>query len=156
MVMDRRSLLAGFLAVPFAGAAFALTPSAGKIHVYKDASCGCCGGWIDHMRAQGYTVTSEDHADMGAIKQQYKVPESLYSCHTALIGDYVIEGHVPAAAVARLLAEKPAIIGLSAPGMPVGSPGMEMPDGSQEPYEVMAFGVDGSKLFARYLGDKAV
>ena len=116
---------------------------AGEMTVYRDPSCGCCGKWIEHMAAAGFTVRDEVTDDMTAIKTQYGVPEELSSCHTAIANGYLIEGHVPAADVQRLLTAEPNVAGLTAPGMPIGSPGMEMAEGS-EPYTVFAFTDDGA------------
>ncbi|HXG80595.1 MAG TPA: DUF411 domain-containing protein [Sphingomicrobium sp.] len=112
--------------------------------VYRDPSCGCCEAWAEIARNAGYEVTLIDRSDMAAIKRQHGVPESLASCHTALVGGYAIEGHVPLGAVARLLRERPGgLKGIAVPGMPRGSPGMEMPDGSADPFEVVAFDASG-------------
>jgi len=108
--------------------------------VYRDPSCGCCEAWAEIAENAGYQVSVIDHPDMPAIKKQHGVPEELGSCHTAIIAGYAIEGHVPLEAVARLLDTKPAgIKGLAVPGMPRGSPGMEMPDGSKDAFTVLAF-----------------
>lgn len=109
-----------------------------EITVYKSASCGCCGGWVDHMRANGYTVHAKNVEAMDMVKQMMGVPAALESCHTATVNGYVIEGHVPAEAVDRLLAERPQAAGLAVPGMPIGSPGMEQ-GGMTEPYAAMVF-----------------
>lgn len=112
--------------------------------VYRDPECGCCEAWADIARAEGYAVTVENRADMAAVKTRYGVPDQLASCHTAIIGGYAIEGHVPMRHLAKLLHGKPRdILGIAVPGMPRGSPGMEMPDGSADAFEVMAFGSDG-------------
>lgn len=112
--------------------------------VYRDPSCGCCTAWAGIAREAGYEVSVIDHPDMPSIKRQYGVPDALLSCHTAIVGGYAVEGHVPIEDVARLLAERPADIrGIAVPGMPLGSPGMEVPDGTVQPFEVMAFGADG-------------
>ena len=113
-----------------------------EITVFRSPTCSCCGQWIAHAEAAGFQVKDEITEDMSAIKQQYGVPDSLSSCHTTVVGDYVIEGHVPAADVRRLLTEKPAIAGIAVPGMPVGSPGMESGD-DVEPYTVFSFTESG-------------
>jgi hypothetical protein len=114
------------------------------VAVFKSPTCGCCAKWNEHMTAAGYAVTSRDMQDVGAIKDEHRIPTNLRSCHTALVGGYVVEGHVPADVVAKLLAEKPAgVVGIAVPGMPVGSPGMESSDGFKAPYQVMAFTKDG-------------
>ena len=112
--------------------------------VYRDPECGCCEAWADIARKAGYQVTVENRADMAAVKARLGVPDQLASCHTAVIGGYAIEGHVPMRHIARLLRDKPRDIrGIAVPGMPRGSPGMEMPDGSTDAFDVMAFGGDG-------------
>lgn len=114
--------------------------------VYKSPTCGCCDGWIDHIREAGYTVEAVDivqYADMDATKRAQGVPGDLGSCHTGVIEGYTIEGHVPAEVIERLLRERPDIKGLAVPGMPIGSPGMEGPNPQR--YEVMAFTGDGSR-----------
>lgn len=118
--------------------------NASPMLVYRDPECGCCEAWADIARAAGYAVTVENRADMPAVKARYGVPDELASCHTAIVGGYAIEGHVPMPHVAKLLRDKPrGIRGIAVPGMPRGSPGMEMPDGSTDPFEVMAFAGDG-------------
>ena len=112
--------------------------------VHKSPSCGCCVLWIDHMREAGFTVQVQDHDDMGPVKERNGVPYAKGSCHTAEVDGYFIEGHVPAADVKRLLAERPDARGLTVPGMPAGSPGMEMPDGTVHPYAVELVHRDGS------------
>lgn len=104
--------------------------------VHKSASCGCCGLWVDHMRQAGFTVEVRNEDNLNPIKERVGVPYGKGSCHTAEVGGYFIEGHVPAADVKRLLAEKPEAKGLVLPGMPLGSPGMEVPDGTVQPYTV--------------------
>ena len=126
--------------------------TAGKpsVAVFKSPTCGCCVKWNAHMTAAGYGVNSSDRTDMNAIKDEHRIPSALRSCHTALVAGYVVEGHVPADIVAKLLAEKPAgVVGIAVPGMPAGSPGMESPDGFKTPYQVMAFTKDGqSRVYA--------
>jgi hypothetical protein len=121
------------------------------ITVYKDPSCGCCTKWVEHLRANGFAPDARDRADMDALKESLGVPAALRSCHTAVAGRYVIEGHVPAADVKKLLDAPPAnVVGLAVPGMPAGSPGMEM-GGRADRYEVIAFGAKGStRVFARH------
>jgi hypothetical protein len=112
-----------------------------RMIVYRDPSCPCCEKWAAMAKDAGYRVRVVDHPDMPAIKAQYGVPETLRSCHTAIVGNYAFEGHVPFEHVAKLLRERPErILGLAVAGMPVGSPGMEVPGGETEPFEVMAFG----------------
>lgn len=119
--------------------------------VYKAPTCACCGDWVEHMRAAGFTVEVEDVADMASIKNRHGVPGELSSCHTALIGDYIVEGHVPADDVKRLLADAPDALGITAPGMPIGSPGMEVEGQPAQPFDVLSFTADGrSQVFARH------
>ena len=112
--------------------------------VYKDPNCGCCQSWVDLMRKAGFEVASRDTPDMAAMKRRYKVPGALASCHTALVGGYVIEGHVPADLIQRLIKQKPAAVGLAVPGMPTGSPGME--GSPKQAYEVLLFDAGGKTL----------
>ncbi|WP_227500015.1 DUF411 domain-containing protein [Synechococcus sp. PCC 7335] len=114
----------------------------GEITVFRSPTCGCCGQWIEHAEAAGFKVKDEITEDMSAIKQQYGVPTNLSSCHTTVAGDYIVEGHVPAEDLARLLAEKPDVAGIAVPGMPIGSPGMESGDYT-EPYTVFSFTESG-------------
>lgn len=119
--------------------------------VREGPHCGCCGVWREHMQAAGFNVEARKTHELGAVKVAAGVPRPLASCHTAQIDGYFIEGHVPAAEVQRLLAERPEAWGLAVAGMPAGAPGMEMPDGSVQPYEVLLVMADGStQVFARY------
>lgn len=111
--------------------------------VYKSPTCGCCTEWVAHLRRHGFQVRPEDVTDLQAVKARHRVPPDLQSCHTALVGGYVIEGHVPADLVERLLRERPKAVGLAVPGMPVGSPGMEVPGARAERYRVLTFDRDG-------------
>lgn len=120
--------------------------------VYKTPTCGCCTLWVDHLRANGFQVTSKDvsAAEVRAVSKAAGLPEDGTSCHTARIGDYVVEGHVPASDIHRLLKEKPAIAGIAAPGMPMGSPGMEQ-GGAKEAYDVVSFTKAGKMaVFAKH------
>ena len=120
-----------------------------EVTVYKSATCGCCNDWIRHLKANGFSVKAHNVQNLDQIKQQNGVSPKLGACHTARVGNYVIEGHVPAQDIKRLLAEKPAVAGLAVPGMPAGSPGMEGP--SKEPYNVYTFNEDGAvSVYARY------
>jgi hypothetical protein len=152
----RRTVLAGLAASAVAAAPARLLGQAAPpaIKVSKDPNCGCCNGWIAHLRRAGFTVTAQDTIELPAVKKRLGVPDRLSSCHTAEIGGYVIEGHVPADAIHRLLKEAPRAAGLAVPGMPVGSPGME--GGTPEVYEVVLFGADGERVFARYRGATAL
>ena len=123
----------------------------GLLVVHKNASCGCCVVWIEHMREANFAIEVHDHEDMGPIKQRVGVPYAKGSCHTAEIDGYFVEGHVPAEDVKRLLAERPDARGITVPGMPAGSPGMEMPDGTVHPYSVELVQRDGSTTkYARH------
>lgn len=118
--------------------------------VYRDPGCGCCEAWADLARRAGYEVALHNEPDMPAIKRRLGVPANLASCHTAIVASYVIEGHVPFEHIARLIDARPAgVKGIAVPGMPAGSPGMEMPDGSREAFQVLAFDAQGRvSLFA--------
>jgi len=111
------------------------------VKVWKTPSCGCCGKWVRHMQDAGFRVEVTDVANVDPIKAANGIPPGLASCHTALVGGYVIEGHVPASDVRRLLKERPDITGLAAPGMPPGSPGMDVP--GSPPFDVLSVGKDG-------------
>jgi hypothetical protein len=155
-MISRRDFVAqaAGLAVASIGAARALAwpaPPPTAITVYKSASCECCAKWVDHLRANGFAPAVHDEADMDAIKHEMGVPPAVRSCHTALLGRYVVEGHVPAGDLRRLLAERPAVAGLAAPGMPKSGPGMAVPGDDPEPYEVLSFARDGkTAVFARH------
>lgn len=123
-----------------------------SIHVVKDPGCPCCNAWIGHLRDSGFQVTFEERSieDLTAFKRERGIPEELASCHTATTGNYTIEGHVPAADIRRLLAEQPAAVGLSVPGMPFGSPGMG-PESERQAYDVILVSLDGSgSVFTSY------
>ncbi len=109
------------------------------ITVYKSPTCGCCGGWIEYVESHGYRVRVEQITDVTTIKNRYQIPAELQSCHTSLVGGYVVEGHVPVEALAQLLAERPSVKGIAVPGMPIGAPGMEQPGVAAEPYDVLTF-----------------
>lgn len=118
--------------------------------VYHDPNCGCCGKWIEHMEHHGFTVESVKETDMNAIKRKLGVPANLPSCHTATIGDYVVEGHVPAGDVQRMMEEKPDVAGIAVPGMPLGSPGMEYGE-TRHAYDVVSFDESGrTSVFNHY------
>ncbi|MEM8809939.1 MAG: DUF411 domain-containing protein [Cyanobacteria bacterium P01_G01_bin.38] len=114
-----------------------------ELTVFHSPTCGCCGLWIEHVQSAGFQIKDEITEDMDPIKQAYGVPANLASCHTASVDGYVIEGHIPAEDLQRLLIEKPAIAGIAVPGMPTGSPGMESGD-YVEPYTVFSFTEDGA------------
>jgi hypothetical protein len=126
--------------------------AAPRLTVTKDPSCGCCSGWIKHVRSAGFDTLVHELSDLTALKSSLSIPAALVSCHTAEVDGYVIEGHVPASAIRRLLSERPQAIGLAVPGMPIGSPGMEVPGSPDETYDVVLFGPRGRKVYARYKG----
>lgn len=134
-----RSSLAGMATMLIAKRADAAPPSV--VTVYKDAGCECCVKWVKHLSANGFVVTTRDVANMDEIKRTMNVPAKLQSCHTAVVDKYVIEGHVPASTIKKFMAEKPTAIGLAAPGMPMGSPGME--SGRVDHYDIISFDRDG-------------
>lgn len=123
---------------------------AADVVVYKSPTCGCCKDWVKHMRQNGFSVDVHERNDVTPIKKQLGVPQHLQSCHTAKVGDYVIEGHVPADDIKRLLKEKPSVVGLTAPGMPMGSPGMDTGP-RKDPYDVLTFKHSGkTTVFASH------
>ncbi len=141
--LSRRLLLAGFPALLLGRPVLAAAP---EFEVWKMRTCGCCNAWVRHLEAAGLVgAVVHEVDDLTPIRAAAGVPEDLGGCHTSKIGGYVVEGHVPAAAVQRLLAERPAILGLAVPGMPLGSPGMEVAGEPAEPFDVVAFAADGSR-----------
>lgn len=122
---------------------------AATITVYKSPSCGCCTAWVKHLQRHQFKVVVKQTEDLSSIKAQRHVPDELASCHTAVVGDYAIEGHVPASEVKRLLAERPKAQGIAVPGMPVGSPGMEQGN-QKDAYAVILFDKDRRSVFAQY------
>ena len=151
MIMNKTLFGAIAFAAMFVGSA----AHAATMTVYKSPSCGCCGKWVEHVEKHGFTVKVVPTADMMALKTRLGVPDAAISCHTTKVGNYIVEGHVPAADIKRLLATKPKARGIAVAGMPMGSPGMEM-DGMVETYEVILFGPAGRKTFARYEGAHAL
>jgi hypothetical protein len=146
--MKHRRLLT--LLAPLALLATAGNAAAATLVVTKSATCGCCKHWVEHMKKAGFTVEVREVEDVAPTRERLGVPDSLRSCHTSEIGGYVIEGHVPAADVKRLLATKPKATGISVPGMVMGSPGMEHGD-HKEPYQVVLFDKSGkTKVFASH------
>lgn len=155
--LSRRTLLAGsavtgIAALGAAGIAWSLWPApanAAEVVVYKSRYCGCCGKWVDHLKSHGHKVKVHNTEEMDRVKQIAGVPDHLQSCHTAMVDGYVIEGHVPAKEIGKLLSQRPKMAGLSVPGMPAGSPGME----GEEPerYDVILFDTGGKQtVFAKY------
>jgi hypothetical protein len=145
------AFLATFPVLAAIGHAQANAPSP-KITVSKDPSCGCCGGWVDHLKADEFAVEVIETDALDRVKAKLGVPNDLAACHTAEVEGYVIEGHVPAVAIRRLLSEKPQAKGLAVPGMPVGSPGMEVAGAQDDVYDVVLFGAFGNRVFSRFEG----
>ena len=131
------------------GSVQALAEDLPAMTVWKSPWCGCCGDWIEHMRAAGFEVDVKDVENLDPLKRMAKVPDELQSCHTARVGGYTLEGHVPAADVKRLLEDRPDALGLFVPGMPSGSPGME--NGAHDPYDVLMLKPDGgTEVYSSY------
>jgi hypothetical protein len=148
-----KGIAAGAAVVLIAGTAFASlsTQDAGalEVTVYKSPTCGCCNKWIAHLEANGFEVNAHDLANLTQVRLEHGVSRELTSCHTALVDGYVIEGHVPAEDIQRLLQERPDVVGLAVPGMVIGSPGME--GATSEPYNVLTFDRDGNTtVFAKH------
>ncbi|HEU4880853.1 MAG TPA: DUF411 domain-containing protein [Longimicrobium sp.] len=131
----------GAAPAPQAGPA-AATAEGTRMVVYKTPTCGCCRAWVENMQSAGFAVEIHDMPDVAPVKQEHGVPGHLASCHTAIVDGYVVEGHVPADVIRRMLAERPQVAGIAVPGMPAGSPGMEM-GGRKDPYDIIAFSRDG-------------
>jgi hypothetical protein len=148
MALYRPRLPAAIAALAVGLAALTAAADPPEVHVYKSPDCGCCTKWMDHLRAEGFAVRATDVPDVTPVKLENGVPLRLAACHTAIVGGYVVEGHVPAADIHRILRERPDIAGLAVPGMPIGSPGMEGPN--PEPYQVLAFGARGVAVFAEH------
>jgi len=145
--MQRRKIL---LAIPALLLGPRLSAHAAKpiVEVYKSASCGCCSGWVQHLQDQGFTVEARDVANPSDYREKFGMPDELGSCHTARVGGYTLEGHVPAAEIRRLLAERPRAVGLAVPSMPMGSPGME--GRRSDPYDVLLVGAGGRYTVYRH------
>lgn len=139
----RMTILLALLGLVFPSLAVAQTREA---TVYKDPNCGCCAAYVHYLEQNGFKVTVRNTPNLTAIKRQHGVPEPLEGCHTTLVGGYVVEGHVPVTVLNKLLAEKPAIKGISLPGMPEGSPGMS--GTKQEPFTIYEIGSDAQKVYA--------
>ena len=155
-MIDRRHVLIALVAMP--ASAWSANPVSGSgaakktlILVHKSASCQCCGVWVEHLRSAGFEAEARNVDDLPAIKARLGVPTEQASCHTAEVGGYFVEGHVPASDIWRLLQERPNARGIAVPGMPAGSPGMEVPSGHRDPYDVVLVGKDASvSVFARH------
>lgn len=152
--MQRRTLLQAMaLSGALPGLAFAKSET---IDVYKSATCGCCTAWVEHLRANGFNVKTQDVPNTAAYRARFGIPAALGSCHTAMIGGYALEGHVPAREIRRLLAEKPKAVGLTVPGMPMGSPGMEMADMPADAYDVLLVKKDGGHVVFQHYKAKQI
>jgi hypothetical protein len=152
MTITRRSLIAGAASLGASAPLASLAQGAPSLHVLKDPDCGCCSAWIEILEREGFRVTTEHST--GPLLMRYKtdngIPEEMVSCHTGRVDGYMIEGHVPAADIRRLLAERPDAVGLAVPGMPYGSPGMG-PETEREAYDVFLIRRDGSaEVFTSY------
>ena len=152
--MQKRTLLRALAAAGAAALALPTLAQAARptVEVWKDPNCGCCKDWIAHMQASGFTVKTYETGN-NAARARLGLPEKFASCHTALVGGYVVEGHVPAREVQRLLKERPKALGLAVPGMPVGSPGMDGPEykGRKDRYDVLLVNADGrSRVYQTY------
>ena len=146
--MNRRDFFAAAMAAAYAPRLMAREKTA--VEVWRSPSCHCCGAWVKHLERNGFTVKVNMVADTGPVRRTAGIPDKLGSCHTAKVGGYVVEGHVPASDIRRLLAEKPQALGLAAPGMPKGAPGMDIPN--SPPYEVLLVKADGSTALYRRHG----
>lgn len=148
MKIDRRTVLGLLPAAALLGCARLAAPD--RINIFKTRSCGCCGAWVEHLRQDRFDPVVEDVDDLALIARRYGVPDQLRSCHTAAIGGYFIEGHVPAADIRRLLTERPQAAGLAVPGMPIGSPGMEQGE-TFEAYDTLLVDRGGqTRVFTRH------
>ena len=146
-MITRREFLAQTAGLAAVGAAARplLAASAGPlVTIYKSASCKCCSLWVEHLKLNGFSTEPHDIDDVDPVKDRYGVPKPLRSCHTALVDGYVVEGHVPADDIQRLLKERPKVVGLAVPGMPPSAPGMYQPGDPKEPYAVLAFQKSGA------------
>ena len=147
--LNRRLFISLLASVSVAPAkAFAASP---LVTVHKDPDCGCCTGWVSHLETQGFQTKTIETREINRVKARLGVPKDLWACHTGEVGGYVIEGHVPAASIQKLLRERPRAKGLAVPGMPSGSPGMT---GDPEEYEVTLFGAGERRSYGKFKGDK--
>jgi hypothetical protein len=153
MYLNRRGFLAGAAAISVPPAVAAGTLP--QVAVTKDPSCGCCEAWVAHLRKEGFPVEVTE-GPVNPLKTRLGVPRELAACHTAQVGGYVVEGHVPAHSIKGLLSEKPRATGLSVPGMPVGSPGMEVEGAAPDTYDVILFGPDSRRVFERFRGARKI
>lgn len=149
-ILTRRSVLGSMTVLLVLARSSASAKDDAEILVHKDPNCGCCSGWVRHLQAAGFAVKIDETSNLQAVRARLGVPSDLAACHTAEVSGYLLEGHVPAPAVRRLLAKRPSAIGLAVPGMPMGSPGME--GGTPDKYEVVLFGPSGRQTFMRFIG----
>ena len=140
--MKRRTFLGVAVVATLAGNRMVMAAASPNVEVYKSPTCGCCGEWVKHMRANGFRVTINEVADVDVFRAKAHVPAALAACHTALVDGYVVQGHVPAADIRKLLAERPTALGLAVPGMPASAPGMDAP--RPGPYQVLLFQRNGA------------
>ena len=152
--MQRRTVLSA-LALTAALPTLSFAKNQPVINVYKSATCGCCTEWISHLEQNGFKVNAHNVPNTAAYRSKFGVPPALGSCHTGVIDGYALEGHVPAADIKRLLAEKPKAKGLAVPGMPMGSPGMEVAGEPADAYDVLLFQADGkTRVYRHYAAAK--
>lgn len=150
-MVNRVVVLAVLAALVSAGASTMAQRPSQTVQVYKTPTCGCCGNWVKHLQEHGFATSVTEMDDLAEIKTKLGVPARVQSCHTATVDGYVIEGHVPATDVQRLLKERPAVAGLAVPGMPIGSPGMEVPNMKPQAYRVFTFDKQGQfQVFASH------
>jgi hypothetical protein len=155
MLLNRRAVLFGLLGA--ATPAFVRAKDKLQMTVYKDPSCGCCGAWLEHVKKAGIDANVVEIRTIEAVKKRFGIPDALTSCHTAEIGGYVIEGHVPAVEILRALRERPDAKGLAVAGMPPNSPGMELRGAPEAQYDVVLFQKDNSfRTYARYRGGQQI
>lgn len=148
-MIDRRTML-GLVLIAVPAAACAKPIKMAQLTIYKSPSCGCCGAWVDHIKGSGFKAVVNEMDDVTPVARKLGVPDAMRSCHTAVIDGYFIEGHVPAADIRRLLRERPKARGITVPGMPIGSPGMEQGN-RRDPYQTLLVLNDGSaKVFAQH------
>ncbi len=141
--LARAAALGGALAGGSTSWALAQSGGPARLTVYKSRTCGCCAKWVDHIKAAGFPAVVHDDEDMDTVKDSLGVPRGVRSCHTAQVERYLIEGHVPAEDIHRLLKERPKVAGLAVPGMPASSPGMAVPGAPHEPFATVSFQLDG-------------
>jgi len=149
--LSRRGFLGGVAGIWLAGLPRGKTAAPTAITIYKSRSCGCCAKWVEHVKAAGFEARVHDEESMDGLKDELGVPQEVRSCHTAVVGGFLIEGHVPAADIRQLLTRRPKAAGLAVPGMPAGTPGMAETGSRIADFDVLAFQTDGStSVFARH------